>query len=296
MIRADTAGRRRWNRTGAVRAALIGWAVAAVANGGCSLSNGEVRVVVSGSESVVHGIDGRGEGGGLRFSDGYTVRFERFVVRLSGLRVARGGGDEVGFELGAPLVYDLKQPGAHRVQLVEGLQTGRWDDLSLTVGVGGSAAAGNVDAHTLGRVEDGGYALLVEGSAREATTVVRFSWGFSGSTRYAECVDGDEESGVWVPAGGEAVARFFFAGERLFHDDLDGRSARLRFAPIAKADTDSDGEVTLAELRRIQLAKLAGDRYRTGARGIENLADYLAALAGSLVRFQFEGSCTATRL
>ena len=111
----------------------------------------------------------------------------------------------------------------------------------------------------------------------------RLDWTFSLATRYADCKGnkaGKETDGVLVTNGGTDDVELTIHGDHFFYDDLQAATAARRFAPIAAADADDDGAVTLEELAAVRLVAIKEGTYGTGSAGnINDLGAFVAALS-----------------
>jgi hypothetical protein len=120
-------------------------------------------------------------------------------------------------------------------------------------------------------------------------------------------LDGEAVSGLELVSGEEQQVAIQISGEAFFQDDPDPELAQLRFDAFAAADLvsgNADGEVTLEELRQVELARLQGQgRYPLRVStdpafapqfsGTEaTLEDYLYTSAlPNVARFRDTGSC-----
>ena len=99
-----------------------------------------------------------------------------------------------------------------------------------------------------------------------------------------------------MPVDGVDSANVVMRGDVLFADDLTAPST-FRFDPIAAADANADGIVTLDELAAVSLDALragSGFAYATGDRAVTDLRGFTEALSQNLVAsFRDNGTCTA---
>ncbi|MEM1031307.1 MAG: hypothetical protein AAGN82_13245 [Myxococcota bacterium] len=233
------------------------------------------------------------------FEDGWAVSFERFVVVLSDVTVADANGE--GASLAEARAFDLVTPGPHGVGALDDLPSGNLTAVGYRTPVATdgttaheSAATGDVEA-----MREAGFSIWASGVAARDQITKRFSWGFAADRRYDRCVDvggGQEIDGVVVPNGGSVDLQLTIHGDHLFFDDLVSPEAGLRFAHMADADVDGDGEVTLAELDAVELSTIppAEGSYEAGAADVNTLGDFVRASVGSLGHFNGEGHCAAS--
>lgn len=261
---------------------------------GDDAGEGSVSVSVWGEEYIEVGIPA-GE-----FEDGWSVKYDRFLIALGDVRIDKGGAS--GRVLEKLVLFDLTQPGPQRFGVIEGLAEGNWDEFGFSSSpvddqteLAGSARAADKEL-----MLEGDYNVYVQGTASKGDRRKRFSWGFSEPVRYASCVDvggGQETSGVVVADGAEVEAQLTIHGDHLFYDDLASPEAKLRFDVIASADADDDGDVTLEELAAVRLAELSSDQgpYGVGAFDVDDLRGFVAAATTSLGHFNGEGHCRPGR-
>lgn len=233
------------------------------------------------------------------FVDGFSARFDKFLIALSDLRVATADG-EVGAEEAEQRIFDLVPAGPHAVSSLE-VDAIRWDDVGVTVRPAEGAVAANATADDVALMNDGGYSVYVRGSVTSTTPgrpAFQFEWGLGTATRYEACVDAEESAGVVVPDGGQVSAQITVHGDHFFYDDL-GEDPALRFTAMARADADGDLEVTLDELERVELIDIdqqLGPYGTSGDGSVLNLRQFVEALSQNLIHFQGEGHCRQVRL
>lgn len=252
---------------------------------------GEARFETWGEEYIEQEIPA------AEFEDGWTVTYDKFLVVIGDVTLAHADGDQASLPDG-PRVYDLNTTGPHDVGVVGALAAGDW----TTVGYATPAATGSTTAHAsvseaeLQMMRDQGYSVFASGSATDGTTTKSFAWGFAEPATYARCVDvggGQEIDGIVVPDGGVVSVQLTIHGDHLFYDDLQSSAAGLRFAHIAAADTNDDGEVTLAELDAVDLSSIPTSEgtYGVAATSVTTLGGFVRASTRTLGHFNGEGHC-----
>ena len=258
---------------------------------GDEAGSGTLRLTTYGEDFIEEEIPS-GAGGGEGFTDGYSVKYSKFLVAFSALTVAHRDGTVAG-EVQGPLVFDLHPRGPHLIKQLDSVGARRWDRVSVSVKPASGASAGNaVSAADLKLMQDGSYSVYVEGAATKGTAHHSFKWGFSTSTHYSECQEKTYGEGIVVPSGGSATVEFTVHGDHLFYDDLQSSDPSLRFEAVAKADANGDGEVTLDELAKVDLTTLPIGQYGTGGSGsVKNLRQFVEALSRTLIHYQGEGHC-----
>ena len=276
---------RRFGATALTIAALAG-----CGSDDGSAGRGTVQVTIWGEEYVERGIPAD------VFEDGWSVRFQEFLVMLTGYYL---GGDAGGQESEAATLFDLVKPGPHPVGTFE-LSAGAWPEFGYTIGPAASETVGaeTASAEQLEFMLDNGHGLFVAGVASRDGEEKSFAWGFGNTTRYDGCVsemDGREVAGIDVVNGGKEVVEITVHGDHFFYDDLASQSAVPRFDAIAAADVDNDGEVSLGELSELKLVEIPVGTYGTGsASQVDDLGAFVRALTTTVGHFRGEGHCVAS--
>ncbi|MFO0678292.1 MAG: hypothetical protein U0169_17275 [Polyangiaceae bacterium] len=234
------------------------------------------------------------------FADGWSVKYERFLVVIGEVKVADAKGT-VGGEQKTPKLFDMKKPAGDKpVVSFPDLEAKAWEKVSYAIVPATSAVelgSATEDDKTL--MVQGGYSLYVQGTATKDATTKTFTWGFKTNTLYDDCEateDGKTTKGIVVTSGGTANVQLTIHGDHLYYDDLQSKDAKVRFDNIAAADANSDGNVTEEELAAVKLIDLkpANGPYGTGsAAGINDLRTYVEALSRTVGHFQGEGECFA---
>ncbi len=223
------------------------------------------------------------------FVDGWSVKFDRFLVSVGEVEVASSAGGET---LAEPRfqVFDLARPSdgaGHQLTGAE-VSPGRYDVTAFTIAPAADLVAGNASTADLETLRAGGFSLYVVGSASKGDVKKTFRWGFTTRTRYDAC-----ESLAQVRGGEPADVQLTIHGDHLFYDDLFSDSPNVTFDLIAGADGDGDGEVTQAELSAVDLRPLAN--YQVGSTDIVDLWRFIEQQTTTLGHIDGEGHCEATR-
>lgn len=233
------------------------------------------------------------------FVDGWTVRYEKFLVVLGEVKVANRQG-EVAAEQPKQKVFNLHKPGPVEVERFTNLPSEEWDEVSYAIAPPATdAAAGNASDSDVQWMKQNSFALYVEGVATKGEVTKRFQWGFRENTLLEHCESPDVGRGVTVPSGGEETVQLTMHGDHLFFDDLQSPEAKMRFDALAAADrmgsedsAGADGVVSLEELAAVDLTELPADRYGTGgAANVRNLHDFVRALVRTVGHYRGEGEC-----
>jgi hypothetical protein len=272
-------------------------ALALAALPACSSDDGEsdgsgtATFTAWGEEYIEEGIPA------AEFEDGWSVKFDQFLISLTGISVHDRAGK--GSELEGNWLLDLTQPGPHELGSLD-LTAKAWP----LVGYAIEPVTSSTEAHEsttgddLELMEKGGYSVYVSGTATLEDVIKTFAWGFSNGTEYSDCVseiDGKEVEGLIVANGGDEKVQLTIHGDHFFYDDLASFDAVPRFAAMAAADADEDGEVTLAELDAVPLVEIEEGTYGTGsASHVDDLGEFVRALTRTLGHYRGEGHCTET--
>ncbi|HWV36866.1 MAG TPA: hypothetical protein VN033_00120 [Vulgatibacter sp.] len=285
---------------------IVGLALAAA----CGDADGEGSIVfrISGEEAAHTGYPVPGDPD-LAFVDGWTLRFDKYLVSVGNLRL-EGADGETGWAGKDSAIVDLVA-GEPEVFRIDGVAARRWERFSYEI-LPASAAAGrigvsNADAQ---RMIAGGFNYLIEGTATKEGRDFRFSWGIANPTRNRDCIDGQDGS-PGVVIRNNSVSRYAITLhlDHLFYDHLgDHDDADMRFDAIAAVAREVDGVLTIAfdDLEAQRLADLRDanggpllDEH--GARIVydpfsvplddPNLRSYLLAASRSQGRFNGEGFC-----
>jgi len=269
---------------------------------------GSVSFRISGEDAAHTGYPVPGEPE-LAFADGWTLRFEKYVVSVGNLRLEGADGAK-GWAGNETAIVDLVQ-GEPEVFRIDGVEARRWERFSYGIVPASEAAKriGVSDADAR-RMIDGGFNYLIEGTATKEGVPVRFSWGLKNPTRNRDCVDSqDGTPGVVVRNNAVAEYAITLHLDHLFYDHLgDHADAKMRFDAVAAVARQLDGvwSVGFDELEAQRLADLRdanggplldehGDRLVYDPHNVPlddpNLRAYLLAASKSQGRFNGEGVC-----
>ncbi|MEW6431260.1 MAG: hypothetical protein AB1730_07095 [Myxococcota bacterium] len=272
----------------------LGWLMVLLLAAGCGPGVGTLSVTTWGEAYIEDGIpvDSAQVTG---FVDGWTVKYERFLVVLGEFSLAKKTGEQ-GPKQQAAGIVNLVKPGPVELFSWKDVPAAKWDRVSYGIGPAKSSATGigAIDASDVERMKTGGLAVYVEGSATKNGTSKRFAWGFANDTLYDECTNMDYGDGVTIPTGGQEVVQLTIHGDHFFYDDLESPEAKLRFQALADADADADGAITLDELAAVQLTSLPLGQYGTGSAGsVKSLKDFIGALVRTIGHYRGEGECVS---
>lgn len=279
---------------------------AALAIGGCGDDSGnkktaQVDMYVWGEEYIEDEIPAE------EFVDAWSVTFDSFVVAISSPGVGTDGdlsvdGTSFAVDL-AKASPDSDNPGFRVATIAaasdEGVNTATW---AISPG---PLTNVNVDDADLTALNDAGASVLVRGTAEDkscenipvsatdgATPAgivctpagpIDFEWNFALDATYESCTFDT----VATSDAEAAYVQLTVHGDHVFYDDL-GDDPNVAFDVIASADTNSDGTVTMDELKARDIT--AEERYQ-GGNDIDNLYDFIAEQLIGLGHIQGEGHC-----
>jgi hypothetical protein len=230
------------------------------------------------------------------FEDGWTITFDRFLLNLGHVTVA-GAGGETAARMDGTILFNHKLPGEKPVFTAADLPAGPWEKVSFEIPVADASAALSDGVTEADRqlLVDAGAAMHVTGSATKGAVTKTFDWSFPRGTLFDDCEgdrDGKLTPGALVTNGGTDQIQLTIHGDHLFYDDLQSPNAALRFDPIAAADVDADGAVTLEEMSAVKLFDIDAGTYGTGsAAGVDDLGAFVIALSQTVGHFRGEGEC-----
>jgi hypothetical protein len=248
---------------------------------------GEVTLTTWGEDYIEQGLPAE------LFEDGFSVRYSKFLVVIKDFEMAKRTGEQ-GPRQAGPLVVDVTKPGPLELAKFSDVDALKYDQVSYGIGPASDAiASGEVAATDVELMKAGNRSIWVEGTVSKGAVSKRFSWAFSLDTHYSDCTNPDFGEGVTVPNGGQQTVELTLHGDHFWYDDLQSPEAKVRGTAIVAADSNDDGEVTLAELAAVQLTSLPLSQYGTGSLGnVKTLADFVTALGRTIGHFRGEGECT----
>ena len=242
-------------------------------------------------------------GDGSGFVDGWTVRYDTFLVNFQNIVVADIRGETAGTMQSSKL-FDNTLAGVKPIVEFDALPAKAWDRVSYEIApvTAATELSEGVGEEQKAMMIAGGFSLYVSATAtNESTAQKHFAWGFAIGTRYNEChsqQDGRDEAGVVVTNNSSVEAQLTTHGDHLFYDRLQASPdpavpTSLRFDALAAADVNDDGEVTLEELNARTLDVRL---YDPSGLGAVTHGAFVTSLARTVGHFRGEGECTITGL
>lgn len=224
---------------------------------------------------------------GFSTSDGWTIRFDRFVAGLGDVDLdGPGGRDDTACnsysEANYERLFDFAVLDRSKVAVVYGLGecSVEWrarGPSSDTV-LGPGATQSDFELMTIrgsdSYATDDPATVVVRGSAQKAGVEKVFLWIFRRSYEVDKCAaaSGDGYASVFELQGGEEITLpLVVRGEELFRS-APNDEAPLVFDPFAQADADANGAVDLAELEAFPIS-LSVEAPPDGQEQPETLAD-----------------------
>ncbi len=277
--------------------------------GGGGGGGGTLRVELEAEDTVTEGIGPAAMGSAQGFADGWTLRFERFLVSIGGIAVA----DEGGAAMAVPAswasghqVFDLRNGSGTELFTLPSVEARRYSRVSFESRVVGGETRFAERVSMTERVGMQGASLWLTAVATRGPRTVRIDWKFREGWGYRECQgpEGRPGAGTVVREGGVTPLRLTIHGDHWVWLNL-GESGGARFDAIANADTmaapyrgDGDGTVTLEELDRVPLASVpaADGSFNPNGRPVTTLGDFMRWSTGTLGHIDGDGVCGARRL
>lgn len=284
----------RWSLLAALPSALCA---------GCGSDDGDrghLTVLLQAEDTITEGLEpGTGREDVV---DGWTVRFDKYVVALGNVKLGR---DAAHIEVtdDTRRVYDLVKVPQTEWTLTEltELDAKRYDFFGYdTVHAETAQRDPSVNVEDYEEMAERGATYLIEGTATRDAESVTFRFVVPSETQYGPCeVNG--VPGLAVPADGTATVGITIHGDHVLFDSFGSHDVRRRAQWIADADTDGDGHVDEHELEGITGEALSqllpADRYSLGgwaAFPIESAFDFLRAQLHTQGHYQGEGECVWT--
>jgi hypothetical protein len=277
----------------------LSFAVAA----GCSDDGaGTAKFTTWGEEYIEMEIppDPMGEAG---FADGWTLHYDKFLVAFHEIKVANDKG-EVAVTMSGSKLVDNAKAGKKELVSFPSLPAQAWNRVSYQIkpALATSELIGATAAADRDMMVANGYSFYASGSATKSGVTKTFRWGFATATQYNECKQaaegGKEIEGIVVTNGGTDTSELTTHGDHLFYDRLKAsddpaKPTKLRFDEKAAADTNGDGEITLAELNA---APIDVRNYDPSGFDVVNLGGFVTSLTRTIGHFRGEGECTVAAI
>lgn len=295
------------NYTGRMVASFLALGLAS-----CGETTGSLTVLLDAEDTISEGLEpGAGD---ENIVDGWAVSFDRYIVAIGDVRLARG--DDLDVEVTEPtvLVVDLAAIPASGVTLArfEDVAAVRWDRFEYaTPPAPGATRHETVEPADFDEMVANGWTYLIEGVLTNASgescppggacrpaTEIAFRLGVPLEARFGPCEAEEGLPGVTVVEGGTTVSATIH-GDHLFFDGFPSGAEVIerRAQWLANADTDGDDAVSPAELMGLDAFSLfpADTHNVSGAPyPVVTAWDYVRGQLATQGHFQGEGECPWT--
>jgi hypothetical protein len=259
--------------------------------------SGTAKFTTWGEEYIEDQIppDPNGDSG---FVDGWTLKYDKFLVTFHGITIADDKGAVAAQWTGSKLV-DNVQKGRKDLVAFPSLDARNWNRVSYQIKppVAATELVGATEADRAMMLAKG-YSVYVEGAVTKGEQRKTFHWGFALATEYKECQQAEESGkateGIVVTNGGTDTSELTTHGDHLFYDRLKASpdpavKTVLRFDEKAASDANADGEITLEEL---SATPIDVRKYDPSGFDAPTLGAFMTALARTIGHFRGEGECT----
>ncbi|MFO0723942.1 MAG: hypothetical protein U1E65_09185 [Myxococcota bacterium] len=273
---------------------------------GCGPGTGTASFTTWGEDFVERQIppDPGGEAG---FVDGWTLRYQKFLVTFHALEIADSDGT-LGARFEGSVLVDNTKPGRKELVRFSDVEARAFDSVSYEIkpATPSSTLLGATEADRAMMVEHG-YSIYLAGAATKTGTAGQaitktFHLGFALGTKYSACQQPAESGhaivGIVVTDGGSDVSELTTHGDHPYYDRLKASpdpaiQTVLRFDEKAAADADGDGELTMEELDQ---ARIDVRKYDPSGFDAPNLGAFMRALARTIGHFRGEGECQISQV
>lgn len=282
---------------------LLGALIVACSSDPTAAGSGNEKISTWGEEYIEQGIPAApGPDDDSGFTDGWSVKYTKFLVSFHDVTVADAAGKVVA-KMEKGRLVDNVRPGVKDLISFPSLEAKAYSKFSYAIRPPTSETeiVGGADAADLAMMVQSGYSLYVEGTATKAAVTKSFKWGFKTQTAYTDCHSAEENGistvGVVITNNQTDETQLTTHGDHLFYDRLqsgdDAKKTLLRFEEKAASDSDNDGVVTLPELCAKNIDPAV---YNPSGLPGATIGDFVISLARTVGHFRGEGECTVKRL
>jgi hypothetical protein len=240
------------------------------------------------------------------FVDGWTLKYDKFLVAFHEISVADDTGTPVARMTGSKLVDNTKAGRKELVTFAD-LPARAFRQVGYQIKpalADSELVAGAAEADRAMMVANG-YSIYVSGSATKAAdgnaaVTKTFHWGFTTATQYRDCLQPEESGqtikGIVVTNGGTDTSELTTHGDHFFYDRLKASDdpailTSLRFDEKAAADKNGDNEITLEELSAAPIDVI---KYDPSGFDAPTLGAFMMSLARTVGHFRGEGECNVS--
>jgi hypothetical protein len=220
---------------------------------------GLVNVTFRGADATIDGFT---------TSDGWNVKLDRVLVSIGSADVEGPGCTEYA-DADYFRILDGRLRTPQKVGLIYGLGTCTFElrarnpesDSLLGTGVSESDKLAMRDPGSNAYDEFAGITFWVTGNAERSGVRKTFDWKYRRRRiAYEDCLVDGASKEFTLRANQEVTVEVRVHASALFQDALDRDKAKLRFDPIATADGNGDGVVTLEELDEVTMEGVGIER------------------------------------
>ena len=284
-------------------------AMACLAIGACASEGGDgtLSIRISGEEAAQSGYPVGGGEEQIAFVDGWTLEFRKVIVSVAHFSLATEDGEQASLDVD-PVVVDLHQ-GTPELWRFEGVAAQRWEAVGYRYLTPSSNArvVNDVSDEDLDLMQEQGYSLLIEATARGAERDVDLRWGFPLAIDVQQCENGlDGTDGIVVRDNAVTTGEITVHLDHLFFDSYATEEPELRFDALAAMAPDAEPLTIEALAGQGNLSDLVGEAgaplglaYDPGSAFHPvpaNLAQYVIAAAETTGHWNGEGHCEYHRI
>ncbi len=271
---------------------------------------GSIQFFVQPEWTITSGIQpGDGE---EDMRDGWTVEYERFMINIGDIIVARSDSSDR-FKLPARYIVDLKNApqGGLLIGTIDGIEAGNWDQVSYGIlpADGSSQKLGDASQEDFDRMVNGNIAVSVRmkltnpsGVVCDPTTdatdnclpehEVVLDWDIPWGVVAGGCAPGSGEPGIVVPSGSTGQVKLTIHGDHWFFTAFRHENIERRAQHLVNCDLNHDGVVTMDELSQVPITVLDPQVYDLSTvPDATSMLDYVKWAARTLPHFQGDGGC-----
>lgn len=263
---------------------------------------GTERFTTWGEEYIEKGIGpAPGPDDDSGFTDGWSVKYNKFLVNFHNITVSDAAGKVVG-HMDKPKFVDNTKVGIKDLVTFGDLDAKAYSQVSYEIKpavADEDIVAGDPADHQM--MVANGWSFYVDGTATKDGVTKTFKWGFKTQTAYKDCHSAEENGisteGVVITNGQTDTSQLTTHGDHLYYDSLqagdNAKKTLLRFNEKAAADTNNDNDITLLELCAQRIDPTV---YNISGLDAATVGDFVISLARTIGHYRGEGECTISRI
>lgn len=235
------------------------------------------------------------------FTDGWSVKYGKFLVHLANINVADASGKVVA-KMDKSRFFDNVKPGKKDLIAFPNIDAKAYPQVSYEIrpAVADAEIIGGADPADLAMMVASGLSVYVEGKATKGAITKTFKWGFKAQTSYTNCSaeeNGINTNGIVVTNNQTDVSELTTHGDHFFYDSLqsgdNAKKTLLRFEEKAASDADNDNDITIKEMCAKNIDPAL---YNTSGLPGATIGDFVISLVRTVGHFRGEGECTVKRI